>query len=97
MRGKVKYVRRNIWYEENSSDHWTSHNHAVRCTCTYAVTYSGDEIEIDENDIRDFYDISNITRDIIEQLNNDLHNVWVNYYEDEDGDYYLDDDLEDII
>ena len=97
MRGKVKYVRRDVWYEENSSDHWSSDNHAVRYTCTYAVTYDGTEIDIDEDEIRTYYDCSRLTSNIISQLSNDLHNVWVNYEEDEDGDYCLDDDLVDLI
>ena len=61
MRGKVKYVTRSIWYEENQSDHWRSDVHPVRYTNTYAVLYNGDEVDIDEDDIRDYYDRSRIT------------------------------------
>ena len=60
MRSKVKYVTRSIWYEENQSDHYRSDVHAVRYTTTYAVLYNGDEVDIDEDDIRDYYDRSRI-------------------------------------
>lgn len=97
MRGKVKYVTRSIWYEENPSDHWRSDVHAVRYTNTYAVLYNGDEVDIDEDDIRDYYDRSRITRELVNELSNDLHNEWIEYYEDEDGDYCLDGELSDYI
>ena len=97
MRGKVKYVTRSIWYEENQSDHWSSDVHAVRYTNTYAVLYNGDEVDIDEDDIRDYYDRSRITRDLVSELSDDLHNEWIEYYEDEDGGYCLDGELSDYI
>lgn len=97
MRGKVKYVTRSICYEENQSDHWSSDVHAVRYTNTYAVLYNGDEVDIDEDDIRDYYDRSRITRDLVSELSDDLHNEWIEYYEDEDGDYCLDGELSDYI
>lgn len=97
MRGKVKYVTRSIWYKENQSVHWSSDLHAVRYTNTYAVLYNGDEVVIDEDDIRDYYDRSRITRDLVSELSNDLHNEWIEYYEDEDGDYCLDGELSDYI
>lgn len=97
MEGRIKYVTRSVWFKECTSDHWKSNVHARRCTCTYAVLYNGDEVEIDEDDIRDFYDCSNLTGNIIQCLNNDLHNVYIDYYEDEDGDYCLDGCLEDYI
>ena len=34
---------------------------------------------------------------IVSELNDDLHNVWIEYYEDEDGDYCLDGELSDYI
>lgn len=36
MRGKVKYVTRSIWYEENPQYHWSSDVHAVRYTDSIA-------------------------------------------------------------
>lgn len=97
MRGKVKYVTRSTWYVENQSDHWRSDVHPVRYTNTYAVLYNGDEVDIDEDDIRDCYDRSRITRELVSELSDDLHNVWIEYYEDEDGDYCLDGELSDYI
>lgn len=97
MEGIVKYVTRNVWYEECTSDHWRSDVHPRRYTCTYAVLYNGDEVEIDEDDIRDFYDCYNLTANVIQGLNDDLRNECIEYYEDDDGDYYLDGCLEDYI
>lgn len=97
MRGKVKNVRRSQWYSENSADHWSSNSHAVRHTNTYAELYDGTCVDIDEDDIRDFYEVRNLTRDVIDDLNDDLHNEYINYYADEDGDYCLDGDLSDYI
>lgn len=84
MKGKVKKVWRDVWYVEGTEDHWKSDVHPLRCTRTYALLYDENEVDIDEDDIRDYYECSNITRNIIESLNDDLHNVWIEY--DEDGD-----------
>lgn len=97
MKGKVKYVTRDVWYEESQSDHWRSDVHPVRNTNTYAVLYNGDEVDIDEDDIRDYYGCSRITRELVSELSDDLHNEWIEYYEDEDGDYSLDGELSDYI
>ena len=56
-----------------------------------------DEVDIDEDDIRDYYDRSRITRDLVSKLSDDLHNEWIEYYEDEEGDYCLDGELSDYI
>lgn len=97
MRGKVKYVTREVWYREDSSSHWSSDEHPVRETSTYAVLYDGDEVEIDEDDIRCYYERGRITTGLIQQLSDDLHNEWIDYYEDDDGDYWLDGELSDYI
>jgi hypothetical protein len=55
----------------------------------------GDEVDIDEDDIRDYYDRSRITRDLVSELSDDFHNEWIEYYEDEDGDYCPDGELSD--
>lgn len=44
MEGKVKYVRRNVWYEGNEEYAYDHDIHARRCSCTYAVLYNGDEV-----------------------------------------------------
>ena len=97
MRGKVKYVSRNVWYVGNQEYPHSHDFHDVRCTCTFSVLYNGDEVEIDEDDVRDFYDCSRLTANVIGELNDDLHNVYIEYNEDEDGDYCLDGCLEDYI
>lgn len=97
MRGKVKYVTRSVWYVEQTSDHWRSDVHPVRYTNTYAVLYNGDEVDIDEDDIRDYYDCTYITRNLISELSDDLHNEWIEYSQDYDGDYSLDGALSDYI
>ncbi len=86
MRGKVKYVTRSVL--------WVDH---TRYTNTYAVLYNEDEVLIDEDEIRSCYDCCYITKDVIEELNNDLHNEWIEYSEDCEGDYCLDGDLGDYI
>lgn len=97
MKGTVKYVKRSVWYSECQSDHWRSDVHPVRHTCTYAILYNGNEVYLDEDDIRSYYDRSRITRDLVYDLSNDLHNVNIEYYEDDEGDYCLDGTLGDYI
>lgn len=97
MRGKVKYVTREVNYVECSSDHWSSDSHAVRNTNTYAVLYNGDYVDIDEDDVRDYYNCHRITRNLIGELSDELHNEWIEYYEDEYGDFCLDGCLSDYI
>lgn len=94
MRGKVKYVERNVWYRGNP---W-ARSEQERCTNTCAVLYNGDSVDIDEDDIRDYYDCSNITQSRIGELNDALHNVWIEYdeYDDDEG-YYLCGSLSDYI
>ncbi len=97
MRGKVKYVQRNVFYKENLEYRHSHDVHAVRYTNTIAVLYNGDKVYLDEDDIRDYYDHQRITSAVINELNNDLHNVYIEYEEDEDGDYCLDGTLSDYI
>ena len=92
MRGKVKYVARSIWYKV-----WNPYEHGVRYTNTYAVLYNGKKVNIDEDDIRDYYDRTRITSELISELSDDLHNEWIEYYEEDDGFNYLDGNLSDYI
>jgi hypothetical protein len=100
MRARVRKVKRSEWYKE-SQDSIPSHNtHAVRYTCTYAIVkYHGERyyVEIDEDDIRNYYGYSRITHDLIGQLNDDLYGEYIDFYEDDNGDYVLDGCLEDYI
>lgn len=98
MRGKVKYVYRNVYYRECTSDHWKSDVHPYRVTDIYAVLYNGEEVEIDEDDVRDYYDRTRITGSLVHELSDDLHNVWIEYYYDDDDDEnWLDGELSDYI
>ena len=51
MRGKVKYVKRSVWFVEAQESIPNHDTHAIRHTCTYAVLYNGDNVDIDEDDI----------------------------------------------
>ncbi len=102
MRGKVKYVTRNVWTVEAQDSVGRHDSHGIRYTNTYAVLYpdnDGDVIEvyIDEDDIRIYYDRTNITSGLIHELSDDLHNEWIEYYVDEDGGYSLDGNLYDYL
>lgn len=97
MRGKVKRVTRSIWFRENQSDHYRSDVHAVRYTSTYAELYSGDKVDIDEDDIRNHYNRSRITDDLVSKLDGELHNVWIRYCVGEGGDCCLDGQLSEYI
>lgn len=100
MRARVRKVKRSVWYEECQTDTPKHDVHSVRYTCTYAkVNYHGEryEVEIDEDDIKDYYGYSRITHDLIGQLNDDLYGKYIDFYEDEDGDYVLDGCIEDYI
>lgn len=97
MRGKVKYVTRYVWLNEMTEDHWKHDVHAVRETHTCAILYNGDKVEISENDIRNYYDRTKITDNLIDELSSDLHNVWIEYGGDDDQDYWLDGILSDYI
>lgn len=98
MRGKVKYTRRNTWYTESQQYHWSSDVHPERHTCSYAVPYNGDTVYIDEDDIRSYYNRRKINDNLVDNiLSNDLHNVYIEYYEDDEGDYCLDGKLNDYI
>ncbi len=82
MKGKIKNVRRDIGFIESTEDHWKSDVHPVRITRTWAETYDGNEIDIDEDEIRSHYNRKHLTKNTIERLDRDLHNRWV---EHEDG------------
>ena len=97
MRGKVKYVKRKEWFSEVEDSIHNHDTHAIRHTCTYAVLYSDDRVYLSEDDIRDFYGWKNLTANRISELSSDLHNVWIEYSEDWDGDYCLDGELRDYI
>lgn len=100
MKARVKRVKRSVWYEENASYTHDHDVHAVRYTNTYAIAkWKGEKyyIDLDEDDIRNYYGRTRITRDLIEELSNDLYGEIIEFYEDEDGDYVIDGCLSDYI
>lgn len=94
MRGKVKYVTRNIWYIGNMADQHRSDVHDIRYTTTNAILYNGKEVILDEDDIKNFYSRSKITEKLIKTISDSLHNVWINYVTDNDGVNYLEGNIE---
>lgn len=79
MRGKIKYVTRYEGYRESTKDHWRSDVHPLRETGTYAVLYNEDTIDIDEDEIINYFGCRRLTRNMIQRLSDALHNKWVEY------------------
>lgn len=79
MKCKIKKVRRDIGFIESTQYHWSSDRRPERITRTCAEMYNGDEAEINEDEIRTHYGKERLTYKTIEQLNNDLHNRYVEY------------------
>lgn len=50
MRGKVKFVKRNVWLKENKLFHWSSEVRPLRSTVTYAVLYNDERVGICEDE-----------------------------------------------
>ena len=82
MRGKVKFVKRNIWLIENKLFHWSSEVRPLRSTVTYAVLYNDHRVGICEDDIRAYYRRERITTELIHSLDKALHNKWIEYDKD---------------
>ena len=61
------------------------------------IIFYCNEVDIDEDDIKDYYDTRYLTANVIASLSESLHNVYIDYYEDEDDDYCLDGCLENYI
>ncbi len=93
MEGKVKTVDRGVYYEDDPFS-----NYPVRHTNIYAILYDNKGcVNIDEDEVRDYYGSNRITKRIIYDLDDQLHNQWIEYYEDDYGKYWLDGDLEDYL
>lgn len=89
MRGKVKFVKRNIWLKENKLFHWSSEVRPLRSTVTYAVLYNDERVGICEDEIRACYQRDRITIELIGSLDKALHNKWVEFDKDKHEDYKL--------
>lgn len=92
MRGKVKRVTRNVY-----GVHYGGTSYTERRTNVWAELYNGDGVEIDEDDILSYYGRQRFSGNLVQMLNGDLHNVWIDYYEDDSGFYCLDGCLSDYI
>lgn len=89
MRGKVKFVIRNVSYVGRQADQYSSDVHDVRFTTTNAILYDGTEVVIDEDDIKEYYDRKRINDNLVKMISDSLHNVWIDYYKDSDGVFWL--------
>lgn len=97
MRGKVKFVKRSQWYVGNQSDQYRSDVHDVRFTTTNAILYDSNEVVIDEDDIREYYNRKRINDSLVKIISDSLHNVWIDYYEDNDGVFWLRGSIDDYL
>lgn len=95
MAGKIKSIKRYVWYTESSETHWSSDVHPLRHTATKAILYDGEEVFIDEEDIRNSYGCKRITDKTINTLDKDLHNVHVNYSKGDYGKNWLNGNIKD--
>lgn len=99
MRGKVKNVRWEQVLRESSSDHWRSDVHPGYKSYVLADLYDSPQMYVDiTKDVLDYYGGSRITPGRVDEIRSLLHNVWVDFYHDENEDtYYLDGSLSDYI
>ncbi len=94
MRGKVKYVERQIL---NEYDMDSDSAYPVRNTYTRAVLYDDTCVYIDEDEVREHYGRTRITEGLIKEMSQSLHNTRINYEPDDEDVNYLDGDLEDYL
>jgi hypothetical protein len=92
MRGKVKRVTRSVY-----GVHYGGTSYTERRTSVWAELYDGTDVQIDEDDILSYYDRERFSDRLVSMLNNDLHNEWIDYYEDDSGFYWLDGSIDDYI
>lgn len=104
-RGKVRNVRWEQIETECSTDYWLIDKHARYESYILADLYNGDYNRISEDmyvditsDVLKYYNRSRITWGLVNTVNDALHNVWINYFYDEDDDEdYLKGSLGDYI
>lgn len=105
MKGKVKNVRWERIEIESFSDHWRSDVHPRYESYVLADLYDSPHNRIEEdmyvditNDVLEYYDGDRITWNRVNEIRDLLHNVWIDYYYDEEDDEdYLDGSLSDYI
>ena len=92
MRGKVKKVNRNVY-----GVHYGGTSYTERRTNVWAVLYDNTGVQLDEDDILSYYGRERFSDNLVNMLSRDLHNKWIDYYEDDSGFYWLDGSIDDYI
>ena len=104
-RGKVRNVRWCRIERESFDDHWRSDVHPTYESYILADLYDSPNNRIDEDmyvditdDVLEYYDRERITWNLVNEVRDALHNVWIDYYYDDyDDEDYLDGSLDDYI
>lgn len=89
MKGKVKLIKRSEWYVGNQAYQHNHDLHDIRMTCLYAETYEGHQVLINEADVLRHFGRQRFSDNLVAELNTALHNKWVQYEKNEEGDYCL--------
>jgi hypothetical protein len=105
-RGKVKYVEWDREERINSAYQNSRDWHAVEESCILAWLYPSpnnripnEEMYVDiTSDVLDYYQRERISKKLVNEVNDLLHNVRIDYYYDEyDDEDYLDGELSEYI
>ncbi len=89
MKRKVKHIKRSEWYVGIQAYQHSHDFHNIRLTCLYAETYEGHQVLIDGADAHCHYGRQRFSENLIAELNSALHNKWVEYEKNKEGDYCL--------
>ncbi len=89
MKGKVKQVKRSEWYIGSQSIQHSHDIHNMRQTCLYAVTYDGQNVIIDENDVLRHFRRQRFSENLVAELNSLLHNKFIECERNAEGDFCL--------
>lgn len=89
MKDKVKQIMRSEWYVGNQAYQHSHDVHDIRMTCLYAETYEGYKVIIPESEVLTYYGRTRFSEKLIDELNNALHNRYIEFEANEDGDYIL--------
>ncbi len=94
MRGKIRNIRREKFEVIAQASMSSHYEHTISNTSTNAILYPDSEgrvreVCLDEDDIRNHYGQPRITDKLLSRLNDDLHNKYISYVENNDGDYVI--------